>query len=401
MPSNSGRGINDLLTNAPLSRRALLSRTSAAAALLAAGPVLAACGGSDSTTSASGGDTTAAAGGEVGGELDLFVWQGYDAPVPARKAWAKQNGVDVKTSYISAQADILPKLKSPAAEGIDVSFASPFQMEVFKEAEILTPITEEEVPNLANLFPEFAQDIYKNDEGEYLAVPFNFGYNGMVWNAEALGDPNSWDVLTDPELKGRIGLWDDSVTTMQFAAVIHGFDPQTVTPEQFDVIKAWLSELRPQIKLFAPSLGDYMTALSNGDIDMVPNGWNATNVFVEGNKDIRTKIPTGGKLKGALGWVDCMTIPYKADNRATAAEWINMLISGDKVSVETYEGVAGGVTCENVPPKLGKETRELFPYDDLDKLFSEAPIALEYPQESDEYVNFEESVEAYEDFKAG
>ncbi|MBS1842815.1 MAG: extracellular solute-binding protein [Actinobacteria bacterium] len=385
-----------------MSRRVLLSRTSAAAALLAAGPVLAACGGSSSSgTSASGGGSSAA-GGEVGGELDIFVWQGYDAPVPARKAWEKKEGVNVKTSYISAQQDILPKLKSPAGEGIDVSFASPFQMEVFKEAEILTPITEEEVPNLKNLFPVFNNDIYKNEEGEFLVVPFNFGWNGMVYNAEVLGDPNSWDVLMEPELTGRIGLWDDSVTTMQFAAVIHGFDPQTTTPEQFEVIKQWLTELRPQVKMFAPSLGDYMTALSNGDIDMVPNGWNATNVFVEGNREIKTKIPTEGKLHGALGWVDCMQIPYKCDNRATAAAWINQLISGDQVSVETYEGVAGGATCENVPPKLAKATRDLFPYNDLNSLFEkEAPIALEFPQESDKYVTFDETVEAYEEFKAG
>lgn len=102
MPSNdSGRGSNDLFASEALSRRAPLSRTSAVAALLAAGPVLAARGGPDSTTSggtSSGGSSTTGAGGEVGGNLEIYVWEGDEANVPARKAWAKKNGITMRAS---------------------------------------------------------------------------------------------------------------------------------------------------------------------------------------------------------------------------------------------------------------------------------------------------------------
>ena len=373
-----------------LDRRAFLARAGAGAGLLSAGGLLAACGDSGSSTTG-----TAAAGdaGKVGGTLDLYVWEGYDGP-DFVKAWAKKNGVTLKKGYIGSQDDVTTRIKTPAGEGTDASYVVQWYVDYYRQLGLLSPITVEEVPALEHLFPVFDKAPYKNADGTFNSVPHNFGWNGLAYApARVKADVNTWNVLFDPSLKGRIGAWDEPLGQIQLGSFINGFDPDRLTHDQLDEVKAWWMRLRPSIKAFPTSTGDIFSLLSSGDVDVAFPSWNATELFARGAKAI---IPE----EGAVGWLDAIFIPPNADNRATALAWCQLMLEG-RVAAQIYDSVAGGATTETVVPLLDKRTRGLFPYDDLESLFSRLWQPQGFPRSEGEYVTADEAVAAWQEIKAG
>jgi spermidine/putrescine-binding protein len=379
-----------------LSRRKFLTRAGVGASLMAAGPLLAACG-SDDAGSSSGGSATATAPtrAEIGGDFDLYTWEGFDAP-DATKAWRKAHGVTVKASYVGAQDDVQTRIKSPTGAGIDMSTVNQSYIDYYNDLGILTPITVDEVPALGNLFPEFDRAPWKADDGSFLAIPFSFGANALAYSPERLKfrNPDSWDVLFDPSLKNRVAVWDDAYFSMQLAAIIQGFDPDRLTHAELDTIKDWLAQLRPQVKVFAPSVGDFISVLASGEVDAVYNAWTATEIFIEG-APAKVVIPR----EGALGWLDSMFIPPKADNRATALGWAQTLMEGE-VAARAQDALGGGVTVPSVVPLLSPPIRRLFPYDDLAGLFDQLGLPRGFPRGESEYVTADEVVAAWQEFKA-
>lgn len=370
-----------------VSRRDFLARAGAGAGLFAASSLLAACGGG------SNGASGASGGGKVGGTLDLYTWEGYDGP-DFIAPWKRQNGVTLKTGYIGSQDDVTTRLKTPAGAGTDVSYAVQWYVDYYRQLGLLTPITVEDVPALGDLFPEFDQAPYKNEDGTFNSVPHNFGWNGLAYApARVTADTGSWDVLFDPTLKGRVGAWDEPIAQIQLAAYLNGFDPDRLTHEELDEVKAWWGRLRPQIKAFPTSTGDIFSMLSSGDVDVAFPAWNATSLFARGAK---STIPR----EGAIGWVDALFIPPDADNRATALAWCQLLLEGE-VAAKIYDSVAGGATARSVVPLLEARTRKLFPYDDLQRLFGRLWRPRGFPREQGEYVTADEAVAAWQEIKAG
>jgi spermidine/putrescine-binding protein len=370
-----------------ISRRRFMQQAGAGAGLLAAAPLLAACG-DDS-------DGGASDSGTVGGVLNLYVWEGYDGPDPTA-AWRKKNGVAVKAGYIGSQDDVTTRLKTPAGAGTEVSYVVQWYVDYYKQLGLMSPITVDEVPALGDLYPEFDQAPFKNDDGTFNSVPHNFGWNGFAYSPERLPfeEPIGWDVLFDRRLKGRLAVWDEPIAQIQFAAYINGFDPDRLTHEELDEVKEWLARLRPQVKTFPASGGDYFSQFASGDVDAIYPAWNATPQFVEGAK-VECIIPR----EGAVGWVDAAFIPPDADNRATALAWCQLLLQG-KAAAEIYDSFAGGATTPQVVPLLDATTRGLFPYDDLASLFSQLWRPRGFPRGDSEYVTADEAVATWQEFKA-
>ena len=93
-------------------------------------------------------------------------------------------------------------------------------------------------------------------------------------------------------------------------------------------------------------------------------------------------------------------LPPTAQNPDAALAWINQALD-PIVNAEAAEYLVGGVTVEASVDHLNKATRGLYPYEDLDGLLELAPLAINAPTESDEYVTFPEWNEAFQEIKAG
>jgi spermidine/putrescine transport system substrate-binding protein len=374
-----------------LSRRALLSKAGLAAGALAVPGLLSACGG-DSATSTSGGSGS----GKVGGRLDMYTWEGYDLPKEA-KSWLTTNDVQVKAGYLGVQDDVQAKIKSPAGAGIDVSTANQSFIAYYKELGIMSPIKEEDVPSLSKLYGPFRKGPWRNDDGTWNAVPWDWGVLGLTYVPTRIPEPKTWDVMFKPEMKGRITMFDDPHQNIQLAAVILGYNPDQLTQSQLEDVKKYLIRLKGQIKSFSPTTGDQVSLLASGEVDLVFLGWIGIAGLIKDKGAVaKTAIPQGH----ALGYVDAAFIPTKADNRATGLAWCEQLISGD-VAAKAAVNLYGGVTNPDVVPKLTPEIRKLVPYDDIDNYVGKQIVLPNgFPRGSSTYVTDDQAVKAWAEIKA-
>jgi spermidine/putrescine transport system substrate-binding protein len=384
------------------SRRELLRRGSLAAASLGFAPtILAACGGSDSGSS---GAATTSGGGtptvpEAKGSIDFLSWEGYDLPKPM-KAWKHEHGVKVNPTYIGNHNDIQAKLKAGGGGGYDLITYYQGYKPLYKELDIIQPLDENKIPNLKNLFPFFASDVnnfWLDADGTRTGVPWTWGSEGLTYDTAAIDEPTTYDLLFEPDMKGKVSIVDDAVGAFTQTSHILGFDPSTMTEDQFQQAQDYLKRIIAQTNGVAPSYGDMTSRLVAGDVVVCYEGWAAMDQFARdaGKDTVKTVIPT----EGGFSFCDSYAIPPTADNADTAYAWINEVLS-PKVAAEAAAGLVAGVTVLGAVDLLPPGIASLYDYDNLDALLEKAPLYNNPPVESDEFVTIDRVLQAWDELKA-
>ena len=416
------------IDRALISRRELLRRMGLGVVTIGAAPaILAACGGGEEAAAppppaepaeppaepapaesaaepAATEELPAATVPPASGPLDFLSWEGYDMPVKSVEKWKKDNGVEIRATYIGNHDDIQAKITSGGAEGADLITYYQGYKPLYKELGILHPIDESKMPNLAGLFPFWLTDVggkqfFVDADGTRTGVPWTFGAIGITWDDAALpGGLTSWFDLLDPSLKGKVALPDDPLGSLTTAAHALGYDPATVTEDQLAEIKDLLSQIIAQSKGVSPSFGDMTTLLVSGDAVACWQGWSAMNNFAKdaGKNTVKTIIPKEG------GWTYCdaYAIPSTVDNLDTAHAWVNLALD-PQVNAENAEYLVAGVTVEAAVPLLDEATASLYDYSDVESFFAKAPLYNAPPTESDEYLTFPQWQEIWQELKAG
>ena len=405
---------------AQLSRRELLKRLGIGVVTIGAAPsLLAACGGGEETattqapatteTPATAAAETAATEAaeeavvpEASGSVDFLSWEGYDLP-DVMKAWKNEHSVQLNPTYIGSHNDIEAKLKaSENAEGFDlITYYQGFKP-LYQELGILSPLDPAKLPNLANLYPFFASDernFWVNPDGTRTGVPWTFGAQGIQYDSAVVKEPPaSNDELFDPKYTGKVVVVDDAAGNFAQTAHLLGHDVGALTQDQFAECQDYLRRLVAQTNGVAPSFGDYTSRLVAGDAVIGFLGWAAVNQFAKdaGKETIEMSLPE----EGGISFCDSYAIPPGSDNVDTALAWINQVLDPE-VNAAAADYLIGGVTVEGAVDFLSPEIAAFYPYDQLDDLLSRFPFYNNAPVTSDEYVTFEQVLNAWQEIKAG
>ncbi len=326
-------------------------------------------------------------------------------PVESVEAWKKENGVEIRATYIGNHDDIQAKIASGGAEGADLITYYQGYKPLYKELGILHADRRVEGPEPGRPVPVLADGRRRASSSSSTrtaparASPGRSGAIGITWDDAALpGGLDSWFDLLDPSLKGKVALPDDPTGSLATAAHALGYDPATVTPEQLVEIEDLLSKIIAQSKGVSPSFGDMTTLLVSGDAVACWQGWSAMNNFAKdaGKDTVKTIIPKEG------GWTYCdaYAIPSTVDNLDTAHAWVNLALD-PQVNAENAEYLVAGVTVEAAVPLLDEATASLYDYSDVESFFAKAPLYNNPPTESDEYLTFPQWQEAWQELKAG
>ncbi len=332
-------------------------------ALLAAMALVAgACGG---------GDDEAEAAGPPYGTLDYLGWEGYDTFFGANEAAVTELGVEFNSSYIGAGSDIAAKFASGGGDGIDLLAWTTANHVQNREVEgTLSPITEDEVPNLSLLMPAFADDTwghFKDDDGNWLAIPFSFAPLGITYDSTQI-EPTCLSDLLDPSLTGKVGMADIPPLHIQAAAAALGYKAEDVTPEQLEEISAFMAPMFAQSRSLSPSFGDIIGQLASGEIVAAYGGYPGLGAFTE-NPDIKTVFP----CEGTSGFVEVFSIPEGADNRAGALAFINSMLDPEN-NAAINDAFAQATTITDAVPLMSEANAALYPYDDVEGFLAENPI---------------------------
>ena len=387
------------------SRRRFLRRAGVVTLTVGAGPTLLAACGDDDDDGGGGGGSTAAEGPaqvpEATGRVDFLSWEGYDIP-DALKGWRAETGVTVKSTYIGNHDEIQTKLKAGGAgAGYDIITYYQGYKPLYQELDILEPIDEQKIPNLANLFPYFAGDegnFWVDEDGTRTGVPWTWGSIGITIDTRRVKSmPTSWFDLLEPEFKGKVAIPDDPTGAWALAAHVLEFDPAATSKDDGEKVFDLLSQVAAQSTGISPSFGDATTKMTAGDADVCWQGWAAMNQFAAdaGVDSFETEVPKEGSFSSC----DAYALPTGSDNADAALAMMNESLD-PKVNAEAAVFLVGGVTVADAVPELPKDIAGLYAYEDIDALLDRSPFYNNPPVESDEFVTFQEVQRRWQEIKA-
>ena len=372
--------------NPRLTRQEVLRRGAAGGALLAFPSLLAACGGG-------GGD--GGGSGELKDVLNFSNWELYIDTPDTRKA-AGLTGpttleqftaeTQIKVNYFEDVisnseyfATVQGRLRQ--GQGIDrdiiVSTDNDRFLSTYIDNGWAQKLDKSLIPNIANLVDPQASPPFDPDR-EY-TLPWFSGMDGIAWNEDVTGPVTSvTQLLEDPDLKGKVGVWNSMGDTLGLVMLENGDDPAKVTDESFDRALAVIQKAQDagQIRRFYGN--DYAQPLARGDL-AASMAWSG-DILNLGDP----KIKWGIAEKGGIIWTDNMLIPL-GGSVPTASTYMNFVYD-PKIAAElalgaNYISSAKGVKEEasNLNPDAAANTLA-FPTDDmLSQMYQNDPAMFANP----------------------
>lgn len=270
----------------------------------------------------------------VTGGFKMATWIGYidigedGVSHPSLERFAQETGVtvDYQEAVDDNETFYASQLQGPLQAGLstgwDLVVLTDWMVQRLIDFGWLETLDVAAMPNYAaNLV-----DLYRSrdwDPGNLLAAPWQSGMGGIAFDQAVTGPITSSDILFAPEYAGRLTYLSEMRDTIGVAAARLGFDPSTITQEQFD---ATLAEVRTAVdagivRRFTGN--DYVNDMATGDV-VVAIAWSGDipGLLVPDqaeNQDFQWVLPEQG---GTL-WTDNMVVPKGAANQAQAQAFID------------------------------------------------------------------------------
>ncbi len=358
--------------NPRMTRDQLLRRGAAGLTVLSLPSLLAACGG---------GGGSSAADGEVKDVLNFSNWELYiDTPSLRKTAgmtpnpttleqFTKKTGIKVKYyEDINGNPEYFATVQGRLAQGqgigrdIIVSTDNDKYLGEYLDNDWALKLDKSLIPNISNLIDVQASPPF--DPNRDYTLPWFSGMDGIAWNEDVTGPVTTVkQLLEDPKLKGKVGVWGQMGDTLGLIMLSNGDDPAKVTDESFDRALTTLKTAvdSGQIRKFYGN--DYAQPLSTGDL-AASFAWSGDIVNLQ-NPKLKWVIPeTGGII-----WTDNMLIPL-GGSVPTASTYMNFVydpkIAAQLALGANYISAVKGVKEEaaKINPKAVENTL-VFPTDEM------------------------------------
>ncbi|HEX5088648.1 MAG TPA: spermidine/putrescine ABC transporter substrate-binding protein [Nocardioides sp.] len=157
-------------------------------------------------------------------------------------------------------------------------------------------------------------------------VPWQSGMTAIAYNAKETGEVKSFEeLITRPDLKGRITLLTEMRDTMGFMLKVVGADPEKFTDDEWhnaiDKLQSVVSA--GQVRAFTGN--EYIQDLAAGNIAAC-EAWSGDVIQAQvDNPDIKFVTPE----EGLMLWSDNMMVPNLAEHQANAEAWMNYYYQPD------------------------------------------------------------------------
>jgi spermidine/putrescine transport system substrate-binding protein len=336
----------------------------------------------------------------IGGNLNMIGWEGYDLPDAAKPFQAK-HGITLNVTYIGSNDEVLTKFQAGGPGRYDVGDITSRFIQPMIEQKMLTPLDEARLPNFKQVYPQFQNVDWARRDGKLYAVPAYFGFDVINYNADFLKQPpKTWDVLIDPQYKGKVGFYDNPSGTMFFIGAIVGVgaDGTKYTKADLQKIIEWGKKWKANSKTLVKSYGEMTDLLVRGDIWLGAIGWQY--VTVQGQKqraNLADALPDGP----AKAWCDSYFIFAGATNLDTAYAWIDNAITPE-VMAKSGPALNSMVTNAKAAPLLPQEHAKLMGYDKLNDQLGRAVFSVFPPARAADahHISLDELLRGYEQIKA-
>lgn len=312
----------------PLSRRSFLRGMSLGALGLAGGGILAGCGTDPATQT----EETCPPGEDLSAEeklLNFSNWVLYIDPINAKdtstlEEFEQQTGIKVNyTTDVNSNNDFFGKVRNQLAAckstGRDIFVLTDWMAGKMIDLGWLQELDKSAMPNVeANLIESLRSPGF-DPERKY-SVPWQSGLTGIAYNSDLTGEVGSFEeLISRPDLKGKVTLLDEMRDTMLFMLRIVGADPEDFTEEEFGAAIDRLQQAvgDGQIRRFTGN--DYKGELQSGNV-VACEAWSGDVIQLQ---FADPKFKFVAPEEGLALWSDNMLVPNKATHKANAEKLMN------------------------------------------------------------------------------
>ncbi|MEO7126767.1 MAG: spermidine/putrescine ABC transporter substrate-binding protein [Nakamurella sp.] len=257
---------------------------------------------------------------------------------PSIDQFEKETGI--KVTYVEDVNDndqyfakIQPLLAARQTIAADTFVVTDWMVGKLMRLGYLQDIDHANIPNLKNLNPELLNVTF--DPGRKQSVTWQSGFAGIAYNPKVTKPIESMDqLLTDPELKGKVTLLTEMRDTVGLTLLDIGADCSKFTDKEFDAAIAKLQKAvdAGQIRQFTGN--DYAQGLVSGDIAAC-TAWTGDVVQLQAdNPGLKYVLPE----KGCTLWSDNFVIPNGSKHKKNAEMLINFYYE-PKIAAEVADYV--------------------------------------------------------------
>jgi len=287
------------------------------------------------------------ASGTAGAEtLRILTYEGY-ADQDWIASFEKETGADVNVVFASSPEEMFAKMQGSGGADYDLVAIDTSIIKRYNDKGLLQPIDETKLKNLQNLLPEFAGIKQTKPDGNRLSVPIAWGSLGLIYSKDEFKQaPDNWNVMWDPNYKGRILQGDDGNNNIVNTALSLGIaDPYNLTPDQVEQIKAKLIALKSNLLSYYAGGEEGATLFEQNDVVLMSAfGELQHRELLKRGANVGYAVPK----EGAVGWIDNYAISSKAEAVDLAHAWIDFWLRQDTGAAMSERYGYGNTTAKAV-----------------------------------------------------
>ncbi|MCS0502841.1 ABC transporter substrate-binding protein [Ancylobacter mangrovi] len=323
----------------------------------------------------------------------LLTWETYHDPAWCQE-WSEANGVEVKPVVIGSVDELFSQPFSGAIQP-DVMYIETGSLPRFHEAGLITTLDTSKVPNTSNITSKLDWKKFTTVDGSIVGIPYNWGTQPLMFDADVTKSPDSWAVLWDEKYAGKVNVFDDCTIVFPMIALYIGAkDPFNLTDAEFDKCADALRALRKQVRTIARGFDDAVNIYAAGDAVI---GYCQNIAVVTSLQDKGKNFDYSLPKEGTPTWIDCTGVSKKGDrdivykfiNDNLSVKWQSRFIeaSTNNGVLDLAEAKEGGVSEKtlkrtNIPDSQAGD-------------FWEKLVILQKPED------FDRRLQMWNDFKAG
>jgi spermidine/putrescine transport system substrate-binding protein len=243
---------------------------------------------------------------------------------PTLEKFQKETGI--KVDYVADVNDnneffgiVRNQLADCQPTGRDIFVLTDYMAARMVDLGWIQKLEKSKVPNVeANLVPSLKSPSW--DKNRDYSAPWQSGLTGIAYNAKLTGEVKSFEeLLTRPDLKGKVTLLSEMHDTMLFMLLIDGADPDDFTDDEFAAATERLKKAVDSGQIRAFTGNEYAQDLAKGNV-VACEAWSGDVIQLQfENPDIKFVAPE----EGLSIWSDNMLVPNKASHKANAEALMN------------------------------------------------------------------------------
>jgi spermidine/putrescine transport system substrate-binding protein len=208
-------------------------------------------------------------------KLVYFTWSGYDQD-GFMPGYAGKHGSLPDMPLFAEEQEALTKLQ--AGFEADVSHPCNNRVPIWRDAGVIEEIDVSRVGHWDDLFESLRTlKGTVSEDGKRWFVPVDWGLTALLYRTDLVQGPvDSWELLWDKRYAGKLSISDGMADTGLIVATLLKIpDPNHMTPDDLQRIRAKLMEQKPLLRFYWNDQTSMEQALASGEI-VAASAWNSS-----------------------------------------------------------------------------------------------------------------------------